>query len=268
MPTDLYLTVRGARLRYRVTGSGPVLVLVHGWTLDLEMWEPQAAAFGESFRVVRFDRRGFGLSTGRPGLAHDVADLEVVCERLGIGTAAFVGMSQGARVVARFATERPEAVACLALDGPPGGLFAGDAAGGEEVPLAEYRTLVRRHGTAAFRARWRRHPLMRLQTRDPAARELLAGMIARYPAADLREASGIDARGHAPSIAQLRAPVLVITGALDLARRRAAADLLARRLPQAQRLRVPAAAHLPNLDNPRVYNAGLRDFIERHTLDS
>jgi pimeloyl-ACP methyl ester carboxylesterase len=267
MPTDLYLSVRGARLRYRVTGRGPPLVLVHGWTLDLTMWEPQVAAFAESFRVVRFDRRGFGMSSGRPGLEQDVADIEALGTRLGLGRAALVGMSQGARAVARFAARRPDAVSCLALDGPPAGLFSVTGAGGEEIPLAEYRTLVRRHGAAAFRARWRRHPLMRLRSTDPAAHQLLAGMIARYPANDLRAAPRSDAGGHQRSIARLRAPVLVITGALDLAKRRAAADLLARRLPLAERLTVPEAAHLPNLDNPCAYNAGLRDFLERHGRD-
>jgi len=41
---DLYLDVDGARLRYRDEGHGAVLILVHGWMLDLDMWEAQAAA--------------------------------------------------------------------------------------------------------------------------------------------------------------------------------------------------------------------------------
>jgi pimeloyl-ACP methyl ester carboxylesterase len=35
---DLYLWVEGARLRYRDAGSGPAVLLIHGWTLDLDMW--------------------------------------------------------------------------------------------------------------------------------------------------------------------------------------------------------------------------------------
>src|SRR2546429_74906 len=41
---DRYLSADGARLRYRDEGDGPPVVLVHGWTLDLEMWDPQVDA--------------------------------------------------------------------------------------------------------------------------------------------------------------------------------------------------------------------------------
>ena len=69
--------VPGARLRYRDEGAGRAVVFVHGWTLDLEMWEPQSPLAAE-LRLVRYDRRGFGLSTGLPSLAEDVADLRAL----------------------------------------------------------------------------------------------------------------------------------------------------------------------------------------------
>src|SRR5262245_9698830 len=86
------------RLRYRDDGAGRVVVFVHGWTLDLDMWEPQMPLSAE-MRVVRYDRRGFGLSTGRPSLAADVDDLRALLYSLGIVSPLLVGMSQGARVV-------------------------------------------------------------------------------------------------------------------------------------------------------------------------
>ena len=57
------LQLPGARLRYRDEGAGRAVVFVHGWTLDLDVWEPQPPLAAE-LRVVRYDRRGFGLSTG------------------------------------------------------------------------------------------------------------------------------------------------------------------------------------------------------------
>ncbi|HYL69994.1 MAG TPA: hypothetical protein VEY89_01675, partial [Candidatus Dormibacteraeota bacterium] len=62
---DQHLTVEGVRLRYRDEGQGPAVLLVHGWTLDLEMWEAQVAAWRDAFRLVRLDRRGHGLSGER-----------------------------------------------------------------------------------------------------------------------------------------------------------------------------------------------------------
>src|SRR5471030_2146970 len=99
---DRYFAADGARLRYRDEGSGPALLLVHGWTLDLEMWNALSAALRADFRVVRFDRRGFGLSSGEPGVELDIADLAALCRHLGLERVALVGMSQGARAVLGF----------------------------------------------------------------------------------------------------------------------------------------------------------------------
>ncbi len=100
------LQVPGARLRYRDEGAGRAVVFVHGWTLDLDVWEPQATLAAE-LRVVRYDRRGFGLSTGQPSLTRDVSDLGTLLSVLGIVSPLLVGMSQGARVVLEFAARHP-----------------------------------------------------------------------------------------------------------------------------------------------------------------
>ena len=76
---DRHLDVRGARLRYRDAGHGPPVLLIHGWALDLDMWEPQLASLSRRFRVVAVDRPGFGRSTGSGSLARDVADLRTLC---------------------------------------------------------------------------------------------------------------------------------------------------------------------------------------------
>ena len=75
---DSYLQTDGACLRYRDEGRGCAVIFVHGWTLDLDMWEPQAAALSDAYRVIRLDRRGYGLSTGRPSLPDDLADLHAL----------------------------------------------------------------------------------------------------------------------------------------------------------------------------------------------
>lgn len=261
---DRYFTSNGARLRYRDEGHGPALVLVHGWTLDLDMWEPQVAALRGAFRVIRLDRRGFGLSSGRPALDRDVADLDALCRHLALGRVAFIGMSQGARAVLGFAAAAPARVSCLVLDGPPD--VDGAAATDDDVPLAHYRALVRTSGIDAFRREWADHPLTRLRTSDPDARRLLDSMIARYQGRDLLEdhAAGGGAAGPI-RLECVAVPALLITGEYDLASRTNSADALAQRLPYAERAAIPDAGHLPNLDNPDAYNSLVRAFLSRHS---
>jgi pimeloyl-ACP methyl ester carboxylesterase len=259
---DLELSVAHARLRYRDEGAGPAVLLIHGWTLDLEMWEPQARALCDSFRIIRFDRRGFGLSSGQPALAHDIADVHALCEHLNLSTVALVGMSQGARVAAHLAAEAPALVSCVVFDGPPSGILQGEGVAEEEIPLAAYRELIRSRGIEAFRKEWCRHPLVQLRGTHAPTQQLLLRMLNRYRALDLRD----EAPHQAPPVAGIEAihtPALVISGQLDLQTRIRAADELARALTGSERAIVPGAGHLPNLDNPAFYNRLLRQFLQR-----
>ncbi|MGH8230660.1 MAG: alpha/beta fold hydrolase [Steroidobacteraceae bacterium] len=259
---DRYVTVAGVRLRYRDQGRGPAVLLVHGWTLDLEIWEPQVAALSRSFRVIRLDRRGFGRSGGQPRIEQDVTDIEALRLHLGLKRLALIGMSQGIRSVLSFASHTPALVSCLVLDGPPD-LAAGGA--GDSLSLEPYRQLVRAGGMAAFREQWLRHPLMQLRCADAGARRLLRAIIERYPGHDLM-AAPIAAAGPAMAAAldSLPLPVLIVTGELDLPARVHSADSLARQLPHAERAVIARGGHLSNLDNPECYNQLVTAFLMRH----
>jgi len=266
--TERNFTADGARLRYRDEGIGPVVLLVHGWALDLEMWDGLARALREEFRVVRLDRRGFGLSSGRPAIERDAADLDALCRHLALADVALLGMSQGARAVLGLAMRTERRISCLVLDGPPdldrGAVCEEDATYGD-VPLSRYRALLRMEGMDAVRREWAMHPLMRLRTLDPDARRLLNAILGRYPGNDLLEGAAVagptDERVRPEAIAT---PTLVITGEHDLPRRVRAGDVLARRLPVAERVVISGAGHLSNLDNPVAYHNRVRAFLRRH----
>ncbi|MET0410777.1 MAG: alpha/beta fold hydrolase, partial [Polyangiaceae bacterium] len=166
---DLFLDAPGARLRLRDDGSGPAVVFLHGWALDLDLWEPQVPMLAQSHRLIRVDRRGFGLSAGEPSLARDVEDVSFVLERCELEQVVLVGASQGARVALRAARQLPGRVAGLVLDAPPDEVSAPEQAlTADELPLAEYRELARSGDLAAVRAAWSRHPFTWLWRGDDA----------------------------------------------------------------------------------------------------
>ena len=254
---DMFVTDDGASLRVRDAGEGQAMIFLHGWALDSDMWRPQLEDLSRDHRTIAFDRRGFGLSSGEPSLAADVEDLRWLCERLDVGMAGIVGMSQGARVAARFAHDHPQRVRWLVLDGPPN-LQATDRNVSLEVPLDQYRDRLTRGGLETLRREWSVHPLTRLHTRDPETHTLLRTMIDRYSGTDLR--LPIEAGRIALDLHTLTPPVLVINGELDTRERHAAGEQIARTIPHAQRSIVHHAGHLANLDNPTIYNALLRTF--------
>jgi pimeloyl-ACP methyl ester carboxylesterase len=267
-PFDLYLETSRVRLRYRDEGRGCPVILIHGWALDLDQWEFQARALAGEFRVIRLDRRGFGLSSGLPSITSDVEDLSALCRHLGLDSAALVGMSQGARVVLQFARVNPRMTACVILDGPPD-LGSEDATGSSlDVPYAHYRELVQVQGLSAFRTEWGGHALARLRTADPEAHALLARMIARYPGRDLTDIAGQRAAPPVQSFESMDRPALVVSGEFDLDSRKRFARQLAEQLPRSECVEIPGAGHLCNLDNPDAYGNALRRFLERNAFYS
>jgi pimeloyl-ACP methyl ester carboxylesterase len=232
---------------------------VHGWAIDLDMWTPQFAALAGRYRLIAFDRRGFGFSSGTAGIDHDLADIEELLAKLDLDSVAIVGMSQGARVALRWALRSPGATRCLILDGPPRDILAVGRPEGE-VTLATYRELVREQGIEAFRKQWLQHPLMRLYTNEPRAHALLREMVGRYPGHDLMG----DETAQLPGIGSLQRldlPILIVNGEHDTAVRIGAGAELARALPHAQLAIIPGAGHLSNLDNPGAYNQALDQFL-------
>jgi pimeloyl-ACP methyl ester carboxylesterase len=267
-PQDLYIEFDGARLRYRDEGAGPAVLFLHGWTLDLDMWEFQADALTPDFRVVRLDRRGFGLSSGLPSLAQDVLDAAALCRHLKIGRIALVGMSQGARVALELASAALIAVSCLVLDGPPRLALASASGTSTDLPYEHYRSVARRDGMPAFRREWMLHPLARLRTRDRRAQQILSRMIERYPGRDLL---GLETNNRRVTSEPERhsplPPLLLISGEHDLDSRRCFAKQVASELPQPEHVDIAGAGHLCNLDNPSAYSAALIRFLAVHAVD-
>jgi pimeloyl-ACP methyl ester carboxylesterase len=93
-------------LYYEDHGTGPAVVLVHGWPVDSRSWEPQLLPLlAAGYRVIAYDRRGFGRSS-RPTSGYDfdtlAADLDIVMDELDLRDATLVGFSLGTGEVARY----------------------------------------------------------------------------------------------------------------------------------------------------------------------
>lgn len=94
------------QLYYEDHGAGQPVVLIPGYPLDGRSWEKQAAELlGHGYRVITYDRRGFGRSS-KPTVGYDYAtlahDLDIVLDVLGLGDAVLVGFSMGTGEVARY----------------------------------------------------------------------------------------------------------------------------------------------------------------------
>ncbi len=93
-------------LYYEDHGSGLPVVLIHGWPLSGASWEKQTAALLKAgYRVITYDRRGFGRSS-KPGVGYNydtfAADLDKLLKKLNLKKVALVGFSMGSGEVTRY----------------------------------------------------------------------------------------------------------------------------------------------------------------------
>lgn len=253
------VVVAGGSLPVALAGGAALgrvpLILLHGWTLDHRMWQPQVAGLGEEFFLVMPDRRGCGRATAAPDLAQEAEDVIAIADALGLARFALAGLSQGASAALDAARRYPHRLIGVAVTGAPlPGLVTRD----EAIALDRYAALTAAGDIAALRDDWARHPLM--QAHAPAARDLLALMLADYDGRDLLTPS--DPPELSPAVLRsLAVPLLALTGEHDTAWRRACARALAEVVPRAMHGLVPQAGHLANADNPERFNAMLGAFL-------
>ena len=116
-----WLTVGGAQLAYRELGKGDPLVLVHGSGSQTELWGPALDDLSSSYRVVAYDRRGYGHSPHSPvrDYRRHVTDAIEIVRRLAGGRAVLVGHSSGGNVALALAAKRPRLVRALVVAEPP-----------------------------------------------------------------------------------------------------------------------------------------------------
>jgi len=261
LSAEQYIEVEGASLRVRSAGEGPAVVLVHGWALDLDMWRAQMDQLADRYRVIAFDRRGFGRSSGVPAIQQDVHDIDRLLDCLDVSHAAIVGMSQGARVALRWALKHPQRALCLVLDGPPAEGWS-QSVGTREIPIDDYRHRIRLEGVDAFRRSWLQHPFMQLQTRSPCAHRLLHEIVVRYPALDLQmsEQPQLPLLGERDLLG-VNVPTLVISGEHDSLQRQSIAARMVKALPDARLKVLRDAGHLGALDDPHAYVEALHKFF-------
>jgi 3-oxoadipate enol-lactonase len=258
-----FVEADGVRLNVREDGpsDGPALLFCNSLGTDLHMWDPQAAAMADRFRVVRFDARGHGRSDVPPGpytLEGLGRDAVAVLDGLGIAHASVCGISQGGQVAMWLAAAHPERI--------DRAVFASTATRIGTTDAWDVRIrLVREEGMARvatmamgrfFTDRFREeHPEI---VRPMADR--VASMSADGYAASCRAVRDADLSDMVGSI---RAPSLIVVGRLDPGVSTADAARLRASIPGGELEVLEDASHLGNLEQPERFTALVQRFVDR-----
>jgi pimeloyl-ACP methyl ester carboxylesterase len=264
----LEITVGRARLAVarRGVGGTPHMVFLHTGISDLRSWDEVSALLSPDMDVVAYDRRGFGVTAYRAERHDQVGDLLAVLDGLGLDDVVLVGNSRGGQIALDFTLAHPTRVSALVLVAPAvTGAPAAEAI--EPVEAAIWETLEAAEAAGALDALnlgeirlWVDGPYGPEGRVGGAARDLALDMnrIALRAADPGQESEPPDAWSR---LSEVRCPVLVVAGDLDLAHIRARAEELASRIPGGRFAVMAGAAHLPGLEQPVAFAAVLRDFL-------
>ncbi|MAT99835.1 MAG: 3-oxoadipate enol-lactonase [Anaerolineaceae bacterium] len=256
-----FTTVNNVTLHYVCEGvlEGLPLVFINSLGTDLRIWDRVVPHFGHSYRIIRYDKRGHGLSDCPPApyaIRDHATDLAALLDQLEVPQAILVGISVGGMIALDFTATWPERVLSLVLCDTAPKI-------GTAVLWNERITNLRQHGMNAMRdtilSRWFADDFAK---QEPAAFSGYANMLTRMPVegytgtcATIRDANLTEAAKT------ITAPTLVLCGAEDLATPPALVQGLCELIPHAQFHKIPDAAHLPCIEQPDILAEHIAQFI-------
>jgi len=246
-----------------IEGSGPPVVLIHGWGLHGGVWARTAKALAHTHTVLRVDLPGFGASAPLDVAYTAAALAQAVATRVPAG-AAWVGWSLGG-LVALAAADAGVPMSKLVLVGAtprfvqapdwPHAMAGGVLAGFAADLAADWRATVSRFLALQARGSERARDELRalretVFARGEPAVQALHGGLDVLRDGDLRDV-----------LARVQVPALLIHGGRDALVPPAAAAETARRLPQARLSLIDGAGHAPFLSHPDQFEQALAAFL-------
>ncbi|THF86968.1 MAG: 3-oxoadipate enol-lactonase [Sulfitobacter sp. SK025] len=247
------------RLHYRVDGpdDGAPVVFANSLGTDMRLWDPILPFLPKGLRIIRFDKRGHGLSTCPPApykMGSLISDTEKLMDFLEVKESVFVGLSIGGMIAQGLATKRLDLVRALVLSNTAAKIGTPDM-------WAERIKAVEENGIEsladAIMERW-----FAADFRGTPELELWRNMVVRQPDAGYAGCSAaISGTDFYTPTAAMRLPCLGIAGAEDGSTPpdlvRETVDLI----PGSKFHVIRKAGHLPCVEHPREYARVLTDFL-------
>ncbi|MCL4242929.1 MAG: alpha/beta fold hydrolase [Dehalococcoidia bacterium] len=246
-----FLDRDGVRIYYDVQGSGPAVLLSHGYSATSQMWARQVEALKDNYRVITWDMRGHGQSDSPDdqSLYSEEAtcgDMAGILKELGIDKAVVGGLSLGGYMSLAFNVRYPEMVIALMLfDTGPG--YKNPVGREAWNKTAEARAVA--FETKGLESLGRGAEVRIAQHRSAAGLAMAArGMLAQFDSRIIE------------SLEHITVPTLVLVGAKDEPFL-GATDYMAKKIAGSHRAVIPNAGHAANLDQPEIFNAATKAFL-------
>ena len=263
-----FITVNGLLLHYRDEGrqdesnvNHPPLVFINSLGTDLRIWDAVVPHFATEQRIIRYDKRGHGLSDCPAPpytIRQHMQDLVGLLDALPVEEVILVGISVGGMIALDFAAQHPARVQRLILcDTAP-------KIGTSEMwnqRIETLRTKGMTHLAETILSRWF---VPRFATKQPSAYRGYYNMLTRMPVDGYTgTCQAIRDTDLWADTAKVQVPTLLLCGEEDLATPPQVTIQLAEAMPNATYRIIADAAHLPCIEQPAAMAAEIVRFLER-----
>ena len=263
--TSGYLSLDEDSIYYETAGSGRNILLIHDGLLPGEVWNAQFAFFSRDFHVIRYDRRGYGLSSPATGSYTHLEDLKHLYEHLQIDSAILIACSSGGALAIDFTLEYPEKVNALVLVGAVVGGFSytdhmrtrgGHLPESFENDLEESLYYVTDDPYLIY-------------DKNTEVKKAAVEMLRAFPRRIQRRPNFV--RPDIPPSRRLNeivVPTLILVGEYDIPDVHAVSGALSNGIPNSRRYVIQDAGHIIPMEQPAQFNQTIVDFIQANLSSS
>jgi 3-oxoadipate enol-lactonase len=255
------IKANGININYQIDGSegAPWLVFSNSLATSTAMWDEQAAALKNSFRVLRYDQRGHGdtdVPAGRYVFDTLLADALGLLDALGIKKAHFAGLSMGGATAIGLAERYPDRFGrIIVCDSPCQSTPQSAQQWEERIVIAEEKGIEALVEPTV--SRW--FPPETVAKNPPHLDKVRAMFRATPVNGFIGCAAALADHDYAAAIASVKQPVLFLVGEKDAPA--PAMRKLHERLPSSRYVELPGAGHISNMDRPAEFNRAVREFL-------
>jgi len=255
------IKANGITINYQIDGpeGAPWIVFSNSLATSTAMWDEQAAALKNSFRVLRYDQRGHGgtdAPAGRYAFDTLLADALGLLDALSIKKAHFAGLSMGGATALGLAERHPERFdRIIVCDSPCQSTPQSTQQWEERIAVAQQQGLdVLVEPTIG---RWFPPETM---AKNPPHLDKVRAMIRATPVNGfIGCAAALADHDYASAVAGVKCPVLFLVGEKDAPV--AAMRKLNEKLPGSRYVELPGAGHISNMDRPAEFNRAIQQFL-------
>lgn len=256
-----YVDVGGGRIFYEAAGQGPVIVMVHDGLLHRETWDAQFAGFAKNYRIIRWDRRGYGRSDIPNAPYSDLDDLLVLLKHLKVERATIMGCSAGGMLSIHMALDHPELVSSLILVGP---IVSGFRFSDHFIKRGERGMPDNNAPVEQKIDYWTSKDPWIIAPENTAAKKRMKELLTANPQNlnvpfQYNRLPGEPALGR---LSQIKVPTLIVVGESDVPDVHAHVGAIESGITNSKRVVLVHSGHLPHMEVPDAFNRVVLDFLQ------